>query len=851
MPNKADPLRNVASWMGALASADGWWAAAGPRASMRPRLGLLLAGFALATAGVLAGLMLYLRSEAIAVGGKLGVNLAQLTEESATRTLQSVAQTLEMVEGRLLTGMMKPGEPNKPINRVLRELLQDRPFLRGLWIVDAQGRTIYGTTGIGFDASQRSYFTHHRDRPEKSFWVSEPIRGSVSGDWLVPASQAVRSDTGALLAVIVAAFEPRFFARAWQLDRGQAGLTFMLVRDDGRVLMRSPYDERAMTASVAGEPSFTAMREGAGMGVFQTHSVVDGEARLMAFLRLASHPHLALVVGQSTDMVLAPWRRLAWAVAAGWAVMVAALALLGAWLARVWDARRATEDRYRMLFESNPFPMVVIDRETGRFLAVNDATVQKYGWSREEFLAMDGSAERPIASADALNAAIDASMDRPGEMTSGHRHRCKDGRFIDVDLAVRLIELDGRAAILALAHDVSERVRSEAAKRAMEEQLRQAQKMESVGQLTGGVAHDFNNLLTIILAHTESLDEYALLDPGMAARISGISGAVERASSLTRQLLAFSRKQPLRPEVTDMNDLVSGTGRLLRRALGEQIEMDSVLSVRLWPVNVDRAQLATALVNLCLNARDAMPEGGRLLLETRNVMAGDARLAGVPDIAPGDYVMLAVTDTGTGIAPDVLGKVFEPFFTTKDVGKGTGLGLSMVYGFIKQSNGHIEVRSDVDGGGTTFELYLPRSHGNPARATVAAVAAAPRGRERILLVEDNAEVRASVVGQLESLGYAVTEAADGPSGLAAFIAAAEPFDLVLTDVVMPGAMNGKVLADEIGQRAPATRIVFMSGYAENAIVHQGRIDPGVLLLGKPFHKSELASIVRQALSAAA
>ena len=849
MPDKAHTLSNVVSWMGMLASARGWPAAAQPIASIRPRLRLLLAGFALATAGVLAGLLLYLRSEAIAVGGKLGVNLAQLTEESATRTLQSVAQTLEMVEGRLLTGAMKPGAPNKPINAVLRELLQDRPFLRGLWIVDARGRTIYGTAGVGIDASQRSYFTHHRDSPEKLYWVSEPIRGAVTGEWLVPASRAVRSDTGALLAVIVAAFEPRFFERAWQLDRGEAGVTFMLVRDDGRVLMRSPYDERAMTASIAGEPGFAGVHDRAGTGAFQSHSMVDGEERLMAFLRLASYPNLALVVGQSTDRVLAPWRRLAWAVAAAWAVMVAALALLAAWLARVWDARRATEDRYRMLFEANPFPMAVIDRASGRFLAVNDATVAKYGWSHDELLAMSSSDVRPRDSVEALESAIDSSVEHPGEMTSGHRHLCKDGRVIDIDLAVRLIDFDGRAAILALAHDVSERVRAEKARQATEAQLRQAQKMESVGQLTGGVAHDFNNILTIIMANAEGLDEYQHLVPEMRGRISGISGAVRRAASLTRQLLAFSRKQPLRPEVIDMNDLVAGTGRLLRRALGEQIEIDSVLSGRLWPVNVDRAQLETALVNLCLNARDAMPEGGKLLIQTRNTTIGDGRPDGPPDLPPGDHAMLAVTDTGVGIAPEVLGRVFEPFFTTKDVGKGSGLGLSMVYGFIKQSNGHIAVRSEL-GRGTTFELYLPRSREEPAQRAAGAESPA-RGSERILLVEDDAQVRASVVDQLRSLGYAVTEAADGPSGLATFDAASGSFDLLLTDVVMPGAMNGRSLAEEIARRRPATRIVFMSGYADAAIGSGGQLDTGMLLLSKPFQKSELAGIVRRALGAAA
>ena len=773
--------------------------------------------------------------------------MAHLTEESTTRTLQNVAQTLEMVEARLLSGTLKPGVPNKPVNAVLRDLLQERPFLRALWIVDAQGRTVYSNGGVGIDASQRSYFTHHRDSVGGSFWIAEPIRSAATGAWTVPASRAVRSDNGTLLAVIVAGLEPKFFERAWQLDRGEAGVVVMLARDDGRVLMRSPYDERAMSASIAGQAGTSDLRSGAATGSFRSRSVVDGEDRLMAYLRLASHPDLVLFVGQSTDSVLAPWRRLAWSVLAGWALMVAALVAMSAWLARIWDARQATEDRYRMLFDASPFAMAVIDRQSGRFLAVNEATVQKYGWSREEFLAMTSSDIRSLVSAKALKAAIDASIERPGEMTSG-QHPCKDGTVIDVDLAVRLIEFDGRPAVLALAHDVSERVRAEAARQATEAQLRQAQKMESVGQLTGGVAHDFNNILTIIMANAESLEEYESRVPEMGMRIAGIAGAVQRAASLTRQLLAFSSKQPLRPEVTDMNVLVASTGRLLRRVLGAQIEMSSSLAENLWPVHVDRAQLETALVNLCLNARDAMPGGGKLVIETRNAMTGDDRLATPHDLAPGDYAMLAVTDTGTGIRADILDKMFEPFFTTKEVGKGTGLGLSMVYGFIKQSRGHISVRSAV-GQGSTFELYLPRSRDTPAKVAAAVTAAMPRGSERILLVEDNARVRASVLEQLRSLGYSVTEARDGATGLAAFIAADRPFDLLLTDVVMPGAMNGKTLADEITKRAPAVKVVFMSGYAEDAIVHGGRLDPGVTLLSKPFQKSALAMIVRQALDA--
>ena len=259
--------------------------------------------------------------------------------------------------------------------------------------------------------------------------------------------------------------------------------------------------------------------------------------------------------------------------------------------------------------------------------------------------------------------------------------------------------------------------------------------------------------------------------PASPSRLDQIAQAVERASGLTRQLLAFSRKQPLSPKRTDINALVTTTGKLLRRALGEQIEIESVLADGLWTVNIDRAQLETALVNLCINARDAMPGGGKLLIETRNVTLDEAYVAHNPDVVAGDYAMLSISDTGTGIPPEMLAKVFEPFFTTKGVGKGTGLGLSMVYGFIKQSNGHITIDSEV-GRGTTFKLYLPRSVGGRRRRRSVSRPPIPGGRERILVVEDDAQVRASVVRQLQRLGYAVSQAPDGAAGVAAFEAAA-------------------------------------------------------------------------------
>jgi NO-binding membrane sensor protein with MHYT domain/nitrogen-specific signal transduction histidine kinase/CheY-like chemotaxis protein len=409
--------------------------------------------------------------------------------------------------------------------------------------------------------------------------------------------------------------------------------------------------------------------------------------------------------------------------------------------------------------------------------------------------------------------------------------------------------------ILALAAVIFDRrIAEEASKRAAvvdshrrtSEQLLQAQKMEAVGQLTGGVAHDFNNILTIVLANADAIVEDQSVPPHIARRAQQICDAGQKASELTRQLLAFSRRQILKPEQCDLSDIVASAGQMMRRTLGEHIVVQTVGAAQLWMTSVDRTQVETTVINLCINARDAMPGGGRITLETRNVtLDRDYVLHQEDDIAAGEYVMLSVTDTGEGMPPDVLKRAFEPFFTTKPVGRGSGLGLSMVYGFIRQSNGHIRIYSEV-GQGTAVKMYFPRSGTPAAAAAPAGRKAPPGGSERILVVEDEDAVRDIVGEQLRSLGYDVKLAADAEQALA--LLRSHRFNLVLTDVVMPGRLNGKGLADEVERSWPGTRVVFMSGYSENALLSDGRLDNGVMLLAKPHQKADLARIIRTALA---
>jgi signal transduction histidine kinase len=382
---------------------------------------------------------------------------------------------------------------------------------------------------------------------------------------------------------------------------------------------------------------------------------------------------------------------------------------------------------------------------------------------------------------------------------------------------------------------------------ATEAQVRQAQKMEAIGQLTGGVAHDFNNILTVITGSIEILADAVKERADLAQITDMIGAAAQRGADLTQYLLAFARRQPLQPRPTDVNALVIDAARLLRPTLGEHIEIESMLAHDAAPALIDASQLSTAILNLALNARDAMPDGGKLTLETKNVVL-DANYAAMNnDVRPGNYVMIAVSDTGLGIASNMLDKVFEPFFTTKEVGKGSGLGLSMVYGFVKQSNGHIKIYSE-EGHGTSVKLYLPQASGVPeVAAGEASIATGDHGDEAILIVEDDPLVREYVVTQIKRLGYRTLAACNAAEALA-IMDGPERIDLLFTDVIIPGGMNGRQLAAEAAKRRPGLKVLYTSGYTENAIVHHGRLDAGVLLLPKPYVSSDLARMIRTALT---
>lgn len=507
---------------------------------------------------------------------------------------------------------------------------------------------------------------------------------------------------------------------------------------------------------------------------------------------------------------------------------------------QVQETLRESAQLARGIIDTALDAFVQIDAQ-GIILDWNTQAENLLGWRRDEALGKNafelmGRPEGPLKMA--LQAFL---LSREHVVRQPRREvqiRRRDGSEITAELSIAALKTRDGFVFNAFIRDLTDRI-------AAEERIRQAEKMEAMGQLTGGIAHDFNNILTVVTGTIEILADAVKGEPQLAAITQMIDEAASRGADLTQQLLAFARKQPLEPKETDVNTLIIDTAKLLQRTLGEHVEIESVFADEVCPAIVDPNQLATAILNLALNARDAMPDGGKLIIETGTVVLDEsyARMHG--DVRPGSYAMIAVSDTGTGIPADMLDKVFNPFFTSKGPGKGTGLGLSMVYGFVKQSSGHIMIYSE-EGHGTTIKMYLP-----PATDILPAVEAtlAPTvegGHETILVVEDDKLVRDYVLTQLHSLGYVTLDAANATEALAV-VASGHTFDLLFTDVIMPG-LNGRQLANEMLKVKPGLKVLYTSGYTENAIIHHGRLDEGVLLLAKPYRKSDMAIMIRKALA---
>ena len=514
------------------------------------------------------------------------------------------------------------------------------------------------------------------------------------------------------------------------------------------------------------------------------------------------------------------------------------------------EAVRQSEARKAAILEAAVDAIITLNHE-GKVIEWNPAAEKIFGWSRAEAVSQEmAQLLVPAASRAAYDRTLALCLKFP-ESVQGERLELvmtrRDSSEVPVELAVTRIRTEGTPLFTCYLRDLTERKQAENALQRAEENWRQAQKMEAVGRLAGGVAHDFNNILTVITGYTHVLLQAFPPETTHRGAVESISKAASRAVTLTRQLLAFSRRSVLAPRPFDLNTTVTDMGKMLRRLIGEDINLATLLAPDLRAIKADPGQIEQVLMNLCVNARDAMPQGGNLTIETRNVEL-DANYAQThPEVRPGSYALLAISDTGCGMDEATRERIFEPFFTTKEVGKGTGLGLATVYGIVKQSGGHIAVYSEV-GKGSTFKVYLPLTHEKPTPSFQGLrPLPPPKGKATILLVEDEDMVRSLSGDILREYGYTVREARHGREALDIRPEELEAVDLTVTDVVMP-EMNGRDLAQRLLGRKPNMKVLYVSGYTDNAVFRNGLLEPGAAFLEKPFSPDSLARKVHELLS---
>jgi PAS domain S-box-containing protein len=774
-------------------------------------------------------------------------NLVIASRENVAGTVGAIDQLLLAITAAHAT---HPGEYRIP------DWIERSPLIRGLLFqitLIAPDGIIRGSSmgGEGQDMSDRPHFRYHLDPSAAQPFISVPLLGRVSRKWSVQFTRRLTDADGRFDGVVVISLDPFHLSQFFEsLNLGENGSAILAGRD-GIVRARRALNNQQLGQDIGDALLFEHLRT-APSGTFVARSGIDGIERVFGYTALPDYP-LVISLGFSTDAVLASSRRQrnTYLVAGGTGTFgIVAVT----WILLRESNRRRREEleahaRVR-LQEQREFldrvienvPATIFVKDTSRrFVLVNRSGEKLWGLGRDQVIGKTTEDIFPPATAELVREHDDKLLATDSELfvqehpveTPANGTRWVTGRRLCIRRA------DGTPQyLLGVLEDVTQR-------RAVEQQLRQAQKMEAVGNLTGGMAHDFNNLLLIMIGNLDLLAAEVADNPAAAEMVETILEAGLRGAELTRQMLAFSRRQPLQPRTIAINALIDNIMKMLARTLGENIELRVHATPSLPSVFIDAAQLEAALVNIAINARDAMANGGRLTVETA-IAEVDARTH--PEMRPGEHVVIAITDTGTGMPPDVLSRIFEPFFTTKPKGKGTGLGLSMVYGFVTQSGGNITAYSEV-GRGTTFRIYIPAAPDGIRSSVVPRIAEevplAP-GREVILAVDDNPGVRATVRGQLAELGYRVEIANDGEAALRK-IEAGMHLDLLFTDVVMPG-MNGKELARRAQQLRPDLKVLFTSGFPGTSLTGVD-LEPGDALLSKPYRKRDLAKKIREILGA--
>jgi PAS domain S-box-containing protein len=813
---------------------------------------------------VLAASLVFHRNAALEDGQRRAEDLAFILSDHFTRTTSAIDTTLSQIT--LLRRTLGQATVWGPILESARSGVSGVAILV---VLDAKGTIIESTLPqiLGQTRAETYLYRRLSGEADAGLVADPPLRGRLSGQWVIPFGRRLVDGDGAFAGAIVATLEPerlRGFYRT--IDVGREGFISVL-HPNRSVLFREPSRTGDTTGELANEnPLLAEQRRFPNSGFVRSSLEQGGQIYLSAYRRIIN-PELIIAVSLAESEVLAAWRAdatIAATVLAGFGIL-----LIIAWrlitrefrarakverqivaqaeeLAAAMDrheqsdaALRASQAQFQSIMDHAPMMFSLRDLE-GRFTFINPSYVAFAGHEKDEIIGRTIAQLRSQEYSDNIavqdRAVIEGRRAMQWEMTMSKPNGVRTVLVIKFPVYDHAGKIVSVGSILA---DITDQKRAET-------HLAQAQRIEAVGQLTGGIAHDFNNLLTSILLNADVLAT-VIEDENIRPMAEAVRQAAERGADLTRRLLAFGRRQVLEPRPTNVKELLTVMEPLMHRTLGAHIEISSKHATDLWPATVDPGQLENAVLNLAVNARDAMPDGGRITIETLNAVL-DAHEAEInPEIKPGDYVVVAIHDTGCGMPPDVVARAFEPFFTTKDVGKGTGLGLSMVYGFVKQSGGHVRLSSEV-GGGTVVRLYLPRSAvaGATLDAARAAPLALPSGEETILFVEDDPMVRQHTERQIVALGYRVVTAENAAAALAHVEEGCEP-DLLFTDIVMPGGVNGRQLAQKLRRRWPALRVLYTSGYARGTLDVDGEQVPSKYVLGKPYRRSDLASKLREVL----
>jgi PAS domain S-box-containing protein len=800
---------------------------------------------------------------------ELAEQRAMILHEHALKVFDTQELAMDLLEERI-SGLDWPSivAQQRPLHDLMQRIDDRYDQIVGMGLIDPTGKLVVGPAYPlpDIDLRDRDYVQAMASGYHGIF-IGRTSVGRVTGksEFVVARLRrdaSGREDGGALLVAV----DNKYFVDFWRPMTSGRDYFITMFRADGVILATSDPSTENLPNLPPNALVMAALQREPAQGTVVGRSAIDGVDRLYVYRKLGAHP-VYVTYAVSTAALMEPWRQQL--VRFGALDLAASLALIAITLLAMQavrrqergarkleatatqlrrevvereraelEARHSAED-YRFLYQKTPVMLHSTDRE-GRMIDVGDYWLDQTGYRRDEVLGRKSSEFlTPESRRYNEEVARPVLVEKGGVRFVPLQLQRKDGSVMEI-LVSSLAQRDQAGNFLrslAVSFDVTDWRRAEA-------QLRQIQRMEAVGQLTGGVAHDFNNLLTVIIGNLERAGALAAGNLRIGGAIEAALKGAERAASLTQQLLAFSRKQPLEPRPVDVGKLLTRVSTLLRRTLGEQIEIETVTAGGLWIAFCDAAQLESALLNLAVNARDAMPNGGKLTLEAGNVVLDEEYALNNSEVRAGRYVMVAVSDTGSGMATDVAERAFEPFFTTKPEGKGTGLGLSQVFGFAKQSGGHVKIYSEP-GHGTTVKLYLPRTTNVAAAATESPDASLPIGQERVLVVEDEPDVRDTVTATLADLGYTVF-AAGGPEEALALLAQ-QPVELIFTDVVMPGEMSSPEMARRARLLQPEVKVLFTSGYTENSIVHNGRLDEGVELIGKPYKREQLAKRLRRLL----